>query len=244
MPTLEPLYLAIDPPKSEHGQMLGKAATISAEEGALLSLAAAQKSLQSDYSSSATEYQIEFLPTDVSAGARLASRSEIFERRVRRMHVLRRGTRQRDYGQSDVPSQSQDLAGYLRRETVRQMRGPEWDEPKQCEVSTLQRMGAFTKTNVDDPKIKGWRVVETMFTGRSKRNAEREVIPLKGRCVLRDDLHKSHCKVDGNQCMPPVARNVSACAIDAVSALRCQHIRSFDVSSDTCTANKRRTSRS
>ncbi len=113
----------------------------------------------------------------------------------------------------------------------RQMRGPEWDEPKQCEVSTLQRMGAFTKVNADDPKIKGWKVVETMFTGRSKRNAEREVTQLKGRCVLRGDLHKNHYKVDGNQCMAPVVRNVSACAIDAVSALRCQHVRSFDVSS-------------
>ena len=128
----------------------------------------------------------------------------------------------------------------------RQMRGPEWDEPKQCEVSTLQRMGAFTKVNADDPKIKGWRVVETMFTGRSKRNAEREVTQLKGRCVLRGDLHKNHYKVDGNQCMAPVVRNVSACAIDAVSALRCQHVRSFPSTCPlhTCTANRRRTNRS
>ena len=46
----------------------------------------------------------------------------------------------------------------------REMRGLEWDEPKMIEVDTLRRMGAFTEIAADDPKIKGWRVVDTMWT--------------------------------------------------------------------------------
>ena len=111
------------------------------------------------------------------------------------------------------------------------MTGPEWDEPKSIEVSTLLRMGAMTKIRADDPKIKGWKVVDTMFTGRTKRDADRNITQLKGRCVLRDDLHKSHYHVDENQRFAPVVRNVSACSVDAVSCLRRQHVRSFDVGS-------------
>ena len=43
-----------------------------------------------------------------------------------------------------------------------------------------------------DPKIKGWRVVDTMWTGRVKRKADRTVDKRKGRAVLRGDLHKMH----------------------------------------------------
>ena len=110
----------------------------------------------------------------------------------------------------------------------RQMLGPEWDEPKQIEVSTLRNMGAFESIAADDPKVKGWRVVDTMWTGRVKRKADRSVDKRKGRAVLRGDLHKRHYGVDANQATAPVVRTTSMSAIDCVSALRRQHMISFD----------------
>ena len=74
------------------------------------------------------------------------------------------------------------------------------------EVDTLRKMGAFIEIAADDPKIKGWRVVETMWTGRVKRKADRTVDKRKGRAVLRGDLHKLHYGVDANQATAPVVR--------------------------------------
>ena len=75
------------------------------------------------------------------------------------------------------------------------MRGPEWDDSKSSEVTTLRRMGAFDKVRSDNPTIRGWRVVETMWAGRVKRKADGQVDKYKGRCVLRGDLHKSTYKL-------------------------------------------------
>ena len=110
----------------------------------------------------------------------------------------------------------------------REMRGPEWDEAKMVEVDTLRKMGAFLEIAADDPKIKGWRVVDTMWTGRVKRKADRTVDKRKGRAVLRGDLHKLHYGVDANQATAPVVRSSSMSAIDCISALRRQHMVSFD----------------
>ena len=96
------------------------------------------------------------------------------------------------------------------------------------EVDTLRKMGAFIEIAADDPKIKGWRVVETMWTGRVKRKADRTVDKRKGRAVLRGDLHKLHYGVDANQATAPVVRSSSMSAIYCVSALRRQHMVSFD----------------
>ena len=71
-----------------------------------------------------------------------------------------------------------------------------------------------------------------MWTGRDKRDADRKLAEKKGRCVLRDDLHKSHHKVSDNQVTAPVVRNTSAACSDAVGVLpvlRCRHTRSGDV---------------
>ena len=72
----------------------------------------------------------------------------------------------------------------------RQMRGPEWDEPKMIEIRALEEMGAMQKLAADDPLIKhivdAGRAVDTMWTGRVKRNADRSISKYKGRCVLRD----------------------------------------------------------
>ena len=95
-------------------------------------------------------------------------------------------------------------------------------------METLRKMGAFTPIAADDPKIKGWRVVDTMWTGRVKRKADRSVEKYKGRAVLRGDLHKLHYGVDANQATAPVVRSSSMSAIDCISALRRQHMVSFD----------------
>ena len=111
----------------------------------------------------------------------------------------------------------------------REMCGPEWDEPKQVEVATLEKMGAFTRAAADDPRVKGLTIVNTMFTGRDKRDADRNVVQKKGRCVLRGDEHKCHYNVTGNQSTAPVVRCTSASCADAVAAIRCRHSRSGDV---------------
>ena len=80
----------------------------------------------------------------------------------------------------------------------REMKGKEWDEPKQVEVNALEKMSAFTKVRADDTRIKGWKVVDTMWTGLIKQKADRTVDKLKGRAVLRGDLHKHHYSVDQN----------------------------------------------
>ena len=47
-------------------------------------------------------------------------------------------------------------------------------------------------------------------------------------CRLCGCLHKVHYGVDANQATAPVVRNTSMSIIDAVSALRCWHMVSFD----------------
>ena len=56
----------------------------------------------------------------------------------------------------------------------------------------------------------------------------RTVDKRKGRAVLRGDLHKLHYGVDANQATAPVVRSSSMSAIYCVSALRRQHMVSFD----------------
>ena len=109
----------------------------------------------------------------------------------------------------------------------RQMKGPEWDEPKQIEINKLKHM--FTTVAADDLKVGHLKPVDTMWTGRDKRDADRKLAEKKGRCVLRGDLHKSHHKVSENQVTAPVVRNTSAACSDAVGVLRCRHTRSGDV---------------
>lgn len=54
----------------------------------------------------------------------------------------------------------------------REMRGQEWDTPKQLEIAKIAELNACTEVNADDPRIKGMKVCETMWTGRRKRNAD------------------------------------------------------------------------
>eukprot|EP00964_Phaeocystis_antarctica_P026898 scaffold15144_cov40-Phaeocystis_antarctica.AAC.1 len=72
----------------------------------------------------------------------------------------------------------------------RQMKGPEWDEPKQTEINKLKHM--FTTAAADDLRVGHLKPVDTMWSGRDKRDADRKLAEKKGRCVLRGDLHKSH----------------------------------------------------
>ena len=109
----------------------------------------------------------------------------------------------------------------------KEMAGKEWDEPKQIEVNKLMEM--VEKVAADDPSVGHLKPVDTMFTGRDKRDANRRVVEKKGRCVLRGDIHKQFYRVSDEQAASPVVRNTSASCSDAVSALRCRHVRSGDV---------------
>ena len=99
----------------------------------------------------------------------------------------------------------------------RQMCGSDWDEPKQIEVSKLERLGAMTPIARDDPFCKDMTAVESMWSGRRKRNADGSVKCLGARCCLRGDIQRRTLKMDANQCMSPVVRNSSMMCVDAVS---------------------------
>ena len=116
------------------------------------------------------------------------------------------------------------------------MKGREWDEPKQVEMSKLERLGAMTPIVADDPIIKsfenrtpGWRPVDTMWAGRIKYNADLTIDKYSARCVLRGDIHSKTYGVDSNRSMSPVVRNSSCMAIDAFGCLKRQHMRPYDV---------------
>ena len=88
----------------------------------------------------------------------------------------------------------------------RQMRGPEWDTPKQLEVAKIVRLGAKTDVAADDPSIKGMQICEMLWTGRRKRNADGSVLKDNARCVARGDLDKGKFDLTSNDTTSPVAR--------------------------------------
>jgi hypothetical protein len=107
--------------------------------------------------------------------------------------------------------------------TERQMRGPEWDEPKSMEIdSILNKLMAAEKVAADDPRIRGMVPVDTMWTGRRKRNADGTIDKYKARCVLRGDIHIKKYDVSRNDTASPVARNTSLMAVEAIACLRGQ----------------------
>ena len=113
--------------------------------------------------------------------------------------------------------------------TEREMSGPEWDEPKQLEIAKFRKLDAMREVAADDPTIKHLKVVESMWTGRRKRNDDGLTKKLNARCVARGDLHAKHYNVDSNQTMSPVVRTPSLNGIDAVAVLREQHMVPYDV---------------
>mmetsp|Transcript_30307 Transcript_30307/g.65158 ORF Transcript_30307/g.65158 Transcript_30307/m.65158 type:complete len:185 (-) Transcript_30307:1224-1778(-) len=109
--------------------------------------------------------------------------------------------------------------------TERQMRGLRWDEPKQVEMSKLDRLGAKTPVLADDPVVKGMIPCDTMWAGRCKLHPDGTVEKDTARCVLRGDIHSKTYLVDANQCMSPVVRNSSMICVDAIAAYRRQHMQ-------------------
>ena len=224
IPPLEPTYIAIPAGKSKEAELLREADTIAAAAVSDTLALAAQKAFKRNTGR-------DFTPVDSSRARPLpppATLAEIFDGKHDGCIIHTNGTLTAGYD---------CIMGIAKAKTApdifseRQMLGPEWDEPKQVEVGALERMGAFTKIAANDPIIRGWKVVETMWTGRVKRNADRSIKQHKGRCVLRGDLHKGHYAVDSNQSFGPVVRNTSNSAIDCVSVLYQWHMCSFDLPS-------------
>ena len=113
--------------------------------------------------------------------------------------------------------------------TERQMQGPRWDGPKQDEMGKLDRLGAKTPVLADDPVVKGLTPCDILWAGRCKLNPDGTVEKDTARCVLRGDIHSKKYHVDANQRMSPVVRNSSMMCVDAVSAIRRQHMQPYDV---------------
>ena len=95
----------------------------------------------------------------------------------------------------------------------REMRGREWDAPKQVEMGKLDRLGAMTPIAADDPMLipilNRTPVVDTMWAGRIKYNADLTIDKYSARCVLRGDIHAKCYGIDSNRSMSPVVRNTS-----------------------------------
>ena len=87
----------------------------------------------------------------------------------------------------------------------KQMKGHEWDDPKQTKINKLKHM--FTRVSADDQRVNHLKPVDTMWTGRDKRDADRCLIEKKGRCVLRGDRHKDTYNVNVNENQATVAES-------------------------------------
>lgn len=111
----------------------------------------------------------------------------------------------------------------------RQMRGTEWDTPKQLEVAKIERLNAKTDVSADDETIQGMPISEMMWVGRRKRLADGSVEKDNARCVARGDLDKSKYNITPNDTTSPTARTSSNLAFDAVACLRGQHKCDYDV---------------
>ena len=120
--------------------------------------------------------------------------------------------------------------------TEREMRGKEWDDPKQVEMGKLERLGAMSPIAADDPIIKdlmnktpNWRPVDTMWAGRIKYKADLTIDKYSARCVLRGDIHCKTYGIDANRSTCPVVRTSSSMAVDACAAIRGMHMCPYDV---------------
>ena len=113
----------------------------------------------------------------------------------------------------------------------RQMRGPEWDESKSIEVKALEDMGAFEWVLENDPRIVGMTPVDTLWTGRDKRNADLSLCKRKSRCCLRGDIHNRTYSLSKNQRFAPTTRDQTCLTSECVRCIRGQDKISADVSS-------------
>ena len=111
----------------------------------------------------------------------------------------------------------------------RQMKGPEWDTPKQLEIAKIERLNAKTDVAADDPSIADMQVCEFLWTGRCKRNPDGSVSKYNARCCARGDLDRARLNLSSNDTTAPVARTSSNMSFDAVACLRGQHRCAYDV---------------
>lgn len=111
----------------------------------------------------------------------------------------------------------------------RQMRGVEWDTPKQAEIAKIGNLKAKVDIAADDPLIKGMPICDTMWTGRRKREGSGEVKKLNARCVVRGDLQKKFYHLTSNHTFSPTIRNTSLLCIEARACALLMHMCTFDV---------------
>ena len=111
----------------------------------------------------------------------------------------------------------------------RQMRGPEWDTPKELELAKVKRLDAKRDIAADDPSIRGMQVCDMLWTGRCKRNADGSINKYNARIGARGDLDKCKLALTSNDTTAPVVRTSSNLCFDAVACLRAQHKCDFDV---------------
>ena len=85
----------------------------------------------------------------------------------------------------------------------RQMRGPEWDEPKQSEIAKIERLNAKTDIAADDPSIQHLQVCDFMWVGKDKRDASGNVKKKNARAVGRGDKDHLKTTLTSNDTMYP-----------------------------------------
>ena len=111
----------------------------------------------------------------------------------------------------------------------RQMKGAEWDTPKELELAKIKRLNAVEEIAADDPSIKGMQICQFTWTGRRKRNPDGTILKDNARLCSRGDLDKQKFNLTANDRTAPVARNSSNLCFDSVACIRGQHKCDFDV---------------
>ena len=110
------------------------------------------------------------------------------------------------------------------------MKGKEWDEPKLAERHKLEKLNAWEVVTADDPRIKGMKVVDTMWVGRCKRDGKGEISKYNARMVMRGDQHVNFYNITPNDCAAPVVRNCTMMCAEAICCVREQSFWPYDVS--------------
>ena len=101
-----------------------------------------------------------------------------------------------------------------------------WEDARHTELDTLERMGCYKLLALDDPRIQGLAIIDTMFTGRQKPASALSAAKFKARVVLRGDQMRGIRSANENH-SPTVLGTTHKCC-EAVKVLRGQEETYFD----------------
>ena len=90
------------------------------------------------------------------------------------------------YAAKKTKNQHPDIFNF--DECMRSLDRAEWMEAMLVEIRALEKHGAWTEVDMDEPLSLGIKVIPSQWTMRNKRNPAGEITKKKGRIVFRGDL--------------------------------------------------------